>query len=499
VEIVAPESGAKLRGVANFEAEWPGSSGYVIFRVDGRFAYATTQPFRMRWDTSTAPDGSHVLRVDAYDKTGAYEGSSSVRVMVENTIPTPQEGVLLTVRFGEHDVLDRTITARGELAALRAEQVLPEGFDLLSGELRAELSQSVLDAHYEGVSALVRNRLRAATLTSQGVKRSAAELGQYAMVQVSRNGLAIPAAAGAARPRIGLGEISAALADYPVSPGDTWEAPLGVVTDLYTRRAVYVQGTHSFEGLRWFRGRECAVVTSTYTIPEVPLLERPAETRVAQAGGPAQPQVALTQAMGGGMRGGAMRGGGGMMGGGMRGGGAMRGAAMRGTGTAAPGGGRQGPAAAQPGPGARPAVTALESARLVDLEGERRTYVTLETGRVLYTEDTLRGKVEFRAAASTTAAARTTASLSSYEVGLSGMMGGGMRGGGAMRGGAGMAGGGMRGGATRGAGAMRGGMQAGQRAPGAAAPGRAPAAEPGRQVPPSLDYGLRLTSELTAS
>ena len=34
---------------------------------------------------------------------------------------------------------------------------------------------------------------------------------------------------------------------------------------------VFVQGTHVFEGLRWYRGRECAVITSTFAIPELPI------------------------------------------------------------------------------------------------------------------------------------------------------------------------------------------------------------------------------------
>jgi len=513
IEIVAPDSNAKLRGVAAVQAQWPDSSGYVIFRVDGQFAYATTEPYRMRWDTSTSSDGSHVIRADAYDEAGEFAGSSSVKVQVENVIPTPEDGVLLTVRFSEAEVLERVITARGEVSALRADQVMPEGFEVLSGELRAEVTQNVLDTSYEGVSALIRSRLRSSSLVAHGSKRPVPEVGQYAMIQVSRNGLTIPVASGTSRPRIGLGEISLALADYPVAPGDTWESPLGVVCDLYSRRAIYVQGEHTFEGLRWFRGRECAVITSTYTVPSVPLLERAAgATAVARAGDAGRYQVALTQMMGGGMRGG-MRGSGAGMRGGMAGG-MMGRAGMRGGVTARPGARQAQPGAAAPGGVARPGPTVLDRARLVNLEGERQTYVTRETGRVMYTEDTLRGKVDFRAAAATTGATpRTSARLSDgYSVRLTAMMGGGMRGGGA-RGGGAMRGGGARGGMM--GGGMRGGMMAGgmrrgamampgaagmrgtaaQRAPGATAAGR-PAAEGARQIPPSLDYALRITTEL---
>ncbi len=311
-EIVSPQSEAKLRGVAVVKGDWPGGSGYVVFRVDGEFVYASTSPYEVRWDTSTVADGSHIIRADAYDNSGNYAGSSSIKVLVENTIPTPEGGVLLTVKFGEHDIFNRIVTGRGEMSALRADQVLPQGFDVLAGELRGELNQTVLDAYYEGVTALVRNRLRTASLTAEALRQSVPEVGQYTMVQVSRNGLTIPASSATNRPRLGLGEVSLAFADYPVLPGDTWESPLGAVYDLYTRRAIFVQARHTFEGLRWFRGRECAVVSSSYTLPELPLLEK------APA---AQPQTTAAAAIGDGFQvalTGGRRGGGGMRGGGGR-------------------------------------------------------------------------------------------------------------------------------------------------------------------------------------
>jgi len=340
VEIVSPESDAKLRGVAAITANSPNASGYIVFRVDGEFAYATTVPFRMRWDTSTTNDGSHVVRVDAYDSSGNSTGSNSIKVVVENAIPTPESGVLLTVKFGERDVLSRQVTGHGELAALQADQVLPEGFDALSADFKGELNQTVLDASYEGVTALVRDRLRSASLTAEGVRRPVTEVGQYAMVQVSRNGLTVPASTATTRPRIGLGEISFALADYPVMPGDTWQSPLGVVPELYKREAIFVQATHKFEGLRWFKGKECAVITSTYQIPEVPLYKQqtPSQRQTqpqqqqqmgALSSGDMTYQVQLTGMRGGMRGGGGMQGG--MMGGGMRGGG-MMGGGMRGGG-----------------------------------------------------------------------------------------------------------------------------------------------------------------------
>ena len=473
VEIIAPEQDARLRGMATVRVEWPSQAGFVIFRVDGDFLYATTRPFVLRWDTSGISDGEHVLDATAYDKDGNFAGSSSVRVYVENAIPAPTDGLLLQVKFTEADALTRSITARGELSALRSNQVLPEGFDVLSGTLQAEITQSVLDAYYEGATALVRNRLRAGAITVGGARRDLPEQGGYAMVQVSRNGLAIPVAGGT-RTRLGLGEISLALADYPLLPGDSWEAPVGVVCDLYTRQAIYVHGRHTFEGLRWFQGRECGVVTSSYQLPDVPLMRRAEQT--ASVAGSAGYEVGLTQ-MAGGMRGGMM---GGM---GMRGGVGMRGG-MAGQAGMRPGAAGQ---AAAPGAAARTTPGTLESARLTDLEGERVTYIT-RTGRVLYTQDTIRGRVEFRASAARTAALPAD----QYQVALA-QMAGGMRGG--MMGGMGMRGGvGMRGGMAGQAG-MRAGAagQAAGRTPTAA--GRQ-AGEAAQEIPSSLDYGLRLTTQL---
>ena len=464
VEIVAPESSAKLRGVAVVKVKWDDRSGYVIFRVGDSFAYATTHPYEMRWDTTTTLDGRHIVTVDAYDASGAYAGTSSIGVIVENAIPTPPDGVLLTVLFDEHDLITREIAGRGELSALRADEALPAGFDVLAGNLRCVLNQSVMDAFYEGASTLVRNRLRTGALVVEGNSRNIPEVGLYAMVQISRNGLAIPATAATTKPRLGLGEISTALRDYPVVPGDTWEAPIGVVCDLYTRRAVFVRARHTFEGLRWFRGRECAVITSRYSIPELPLLE--AATRETAAA-PAY-AIDLTQGRGRGMRGGP-----GMRGGrfGMRGG---RGAG-RGPGARAPGAAAQQRAGPQ-----RPAAGAVESARLVDLEGTRRTYLTRATGTVLHTEDTVLGKVEFRAVSQ-----RASLDIERpYTIRLTQMRGPGGRGA-SMRG--------MRGRrAERGRAGARG-TRAG-RQPGAAA--RPGAQRGGGAVPPRLDYGFRLTTDL---
>ena len=155
--------------------------------------------------------------------------------------------------------------------------------------------------------------------------------------------------------------------------------------------------------------------------------------------------------------------------GGMRGGGAQAGP------------GRQGGAGGQAAGPTRAPLSSLNSARLTEIEGQRTTFITRGTGRVMRVEDIVRGKVEFRAAVATqrTGATQRTAAISSdgYSMQLTGMMGGGM---------GGMRGGGMQGG-MRGGGAGRQG--------GGAAPGGGGAAA-AKQIPSTLDYALRLVTDL---
>jgi len=450
VEILSPKTDAKVRGVVTVRASWPQPGGYVLFRADDKFLYSTASPFIMRWDTSGMEDGPHVLSIDAFNSRAQFQGSSSIRIEVKNTVEAPSGGVLLAVRFGEEDVLDRTVNARGELATPGTNEVLPAGYDVLAATMRADLSQTVMDPFYQGTSVLLRNRVKDGWLTVGATRSSLPEIGQYAMVQVSRNGLTVPRVTAVRTTRIPVGEISLALPDYPVLVGDTWQSPIGVLPDLFSKRTVYTQGQHTFEGLRWYSDQECAVITSTYSIPQLMLFGAPATAAAAP-----DYTVSLTQ---------------GMMGDeGMGMGRRMRAGNMGG-----PGAARRPGAAAQPGAARQPgAPQGLQSARLVELQGNRVTYLARHSGYIIHTEDKILGRVEFKAAGATAAAPSYTLSLAQ------GMMGEG-----------GMGRGRMRSGEMGGPGA---GRQAGAaRQPGAA---RAPAAAAATKLPASLDYGLRLTTD----
>jgi hypothetical protein len=502
VEIISPESNAKVRGVTTVRVTWSNTKGYVLFRVDDKFLFASTAPYKMLWDTSALADGEHVLSVDAFDSEGQFEGSSSIQAVVQNTIPTPDSGVLLSVRFGSEDMLNRAVNARGEMAALSAGEALPAGYDVLSGSFKGSITQTVMDPFYQGASVLLRNRLKDGWVTIGNTRTSLPEVGQYAMVQVSRNGLAVPSVTAVRRTRLAIGEVSLALADYPVFPGDSWQSPIGAVVDLYSRRTVYVQAQHTFEGLRWFNERECAMVTSTYSIPALTLYQSaPAQ---ASLSGTAGYSLQLTQ-MGAGRGAGRGGGGGGRRGGG-GGGGAVGGAggARRGGGGGAGGGagGARAGANQQGARGGAQAQTNLLSARLVNLEGVRVTYLSRRSGSVIRTEDTVKGRVEFKTAG-TYSSARALGS--DYSVDLTqmgpGMRGGGRRGGGGGGGGAvGGGGGGARragggGGARAGGGTRAGGGQGGRQAGQAAGTTAGQRAAAGR-IPASVEYGFRLTTEL---
>lgn len=127
----------------------------------------------------------------------------------------------------------------------------------------------------------------------------------------------------------------------------------------------------------------------------------------------------------------------------------------------------------------------MEQARLVGLEGTRRTYITRETGRILHTEDTILGKVEFRAGSLQTASARGlrnyTVELTQMQPGMGGMPGGMMPG--RRRGGMG------RMGARRAPGITG-------RQPGATSAQRPAALRAGGEIPSSLGYGFTITTDL---
>jgi len=60
-------------------------AAYVAFRVDGKFlAVANFRPFRLNWDTSTVPNGPHIIEVVAYDGRGEEIRRTRREIVTDN-------------------------------------------------------------------------------------------------------------------------------------------------------------------------------------------------------------------------------------------------------------------------------------------------------------------------------------------------------------------------------------------------------------------------------
>jgi hypothetical protein len=88
VAITAPAEGATVSGEIMVSADAADDSGVagVQFLVDGVAVGAedTAAPYSIAWDTTTAPDGSHMLTAVARDAAGNSTTSASVSVTVSN-------------------------------------------------------------------------------------------------------------------------------------------------------------------------------------------------------------------------------------------------------------------------------------------------------------------------------------------------------------------------------------------------------------------------------
>jgi len=91
VSIGTPSNGASVSGMIAVQGTANDNVGVtdIQFLVDGQqVASTTTSPFSFSWDTTKAANGSHTLRVQAYDAAGNV-GSGSVSVTVSNQAPPP--------------------------------------------------------------------------------------------------------------------------------------------------------------------------------------------------------------------------------------------------------------------------------------------------------------------------------------------------------------------------------------------------------------------------
>src|SRR5207249_1916412 len=88
VTLTAPSDGANLSGTVSVSADASDNVGVVgvQFLLDNLAlgAEATSAPFTIPWDTTTAGNGTHILKARARDATGNATVSSGVSVTVSN-------------------------------------------------------------------------------------------------------------------------------------------------------------------------------------------------------------------------------------------------------------------------------------------------------------------------------------------------------------------------------------------------------------------------------
>jgi hypothetical protein len=105
VGITSPASGATVSATITVTANASDNVGVVgvQFQVDGvnGGAEATTAPYSVPWDTTTASNGSHTLTAIARDAAGNRSTSAPVTVTVANATPPPPPGSVK--RFEETD------------------------------------------------------------------------------------------------------------------------------------------------------------------------------------------------------------------------------------------------------------------------------------------------------------------------------------------------------------------------------------------------------------
>lgn len=378
VKFISPKPGATVRGMVDAKVAGVESGGYVIYQIDGQFVYSVGTPFKLRWDTEGAEDGGHTITATAYTENRRRTGTTSVTVNVKNRIHNaiPSGGITLRVIPRRDQTIIRNVDAIAEVNGLDIREALPAGMQGVDGRLAARFSQSVMDINPATYSGNLRTSVRYGTLSTGSKEIDIQETGRYGVATLQPTGLAEPPEAGSRRPRVSLGEISLALPSGRIVEGASWESPMFVVAELVKRNTLKVTGTHTFEGVWWLKGRKCARIYSTYDVGDIMLVGKNPEDQVIASADAGGYRLGLTQGMGPGMM---------SMPGMMGQQGTMANPAMRQNMQ-----GRTGTNMLRPGTQATQTATKV-TARLSGLSGTRTTWIDIERGVVVKTEDYIVG------------------------------------------------------------------------------------------------------------
>ncbi|HEX9780848.1 MAG TPA: Ig-like domain-containing protein [bacterium] len=116
VRLISPEPAATLSGTVTLAAQAEDAVGLqlVKFLLDGQaLGLAVSPPYGLTWDTTTGPNGRHMLQALAVDHAGntALSDPVSVLILNDNAAPlldpiddrTVPEGVMLSFRIQAHD------------------------------------------------------------------------------------------------------------------------------------------------------------------------------------------------------------------------------------------------------------------------------------------------------------------------------------------------------------------------------------------------------------
>ena len=88
VVVTSPTNGSAVSGSVTLSAASQPNVSWLDFYVDGTYL-SSSPPYSRSWDSSSVPDGSHVLSVNAYDRSSAQVGTAQAAVVVSNGSPSP--------------------------------------------------------------------------------------------------------------------------------------------------------------------------------------------------------------------------------------------------------------------------------------------------------------------------------------------------------------------------------------------------------------------------
>ena len=300
VTLVEPKNGEVVRGAVPLRIIARPRVAKVVIRINGQLIYEeSTSSFGERvnhdipqltyqWDTQgirpphpasglpasyrdaqNYPDASYAICVQGVDESDRLIGQQIVTLTVRNEVERPAEERSFNFQYGV--MKERTqqtfhITGSGllldEEARLRSplnaelqvllrrnlDVVLPNGNHGLRTQLMAP------DMHYALSYSGQEEDLPEFAPTVYGAY-SLTPFGELFVATMQEQKLTLP-----------LAQFAVPLKGTQVSIGDSWQKPMSVVADLFTREASTVNARHTLEGIEWVDNRQMARIRSDFSL-----------------------------------------------------------------------------------------------------------------------------------------------------------------------------------------------------------------------------------------